>query len=134
MNYIIPRILGRDYLNEATTDWIKHKHLVYVPKVRYEVMVPHETIRADREELLLDRTEIQARIYNLLRQFDFKPLEEIDFDSDYEKELGLDSLEWTALITSIEHEFHTVFEDTIYEHLRTINDFVCLIEKDFSCF
>jgi len=83
---------------------------------------------------LLDKTEIQARIYNLLREFDFKPLDDIDFDADYEKELGLDSLEWTALITSIEHEFHTVFEDSLYDHFRTINEFVYLIEKDYACF
>ena len=123
-----------DYLNEKTTAWLRSKPIAYIPKMRYEVMVPYETIREDRENLLLDRTEIHARIYNLLRQFDFKPLEEIEFDGDYEKDLGLDSLEWTALITSIEHEFHTVFEDTLYEHLRTINDFVALIEKDVSCF
>lgn len=102
--------------------------------MRYEVLVPHERIQDEREDSLLDRTEIHARIYNLLRQFDFKPLEEINFDADYEKELGLDSLEWTALITSVEHEFHTVFEDKLYEHLRTINDFVSIIEKDFTCF
>lgn len=83
---------------------------------------------------MLDKTEIQARIYNLLREFDFKPLDDIDFDADYEKELGLDSLEWTALITSIEHEFHTVFEDSLYDHFRTINEFVYLIEKDYACF
>ena len=55
-------------------------------------------------------------------------------DADYEKDLGLDSLEWTAIVTSIEHEFHTVFEDSFYEHNRTINDFVKMIENDFSCF
>ena len=123
-----------DSLNETSTDWMKVKHMIYIPDMRYEVMVPYETVREDRENILLDRTEIHARVYNLLRQFDFKPLEEIDFDGDYEKDLGLDSLEWTALITSIEHEFHTVFEDTLYEHLRTINDFVELLEKDFSSF
>ena len=85
-------------------------------------------------ELISRVSVIQARIYNLLREFDFKPLEEIDFDSDYEKELGLDSLEWTALVTSIEHEFHTVFEDTLFDHFRTINEFVSLIEKDYACF
>jgi len=86
------------------------------------------------EEVLLDRTEIQARIYNVLRMLDLKSLDEIDFDADYEKDLGFDSLEWTAIVTSIEHEFHTVFEDSFYEHHRTINDFVKIIENDFSCF
>jgi acyl carrier protein len=113
---------------------LKPRIQLYIPDKRYEVLVPYENIRQDREASLLDRTEIQARIFNLLREFDFKPLDEIDFDADYEKELGLDSLEWTALLTSIEHEFHTVFEDTLYDHFRTINDFVSLIEKDYACF
>jgi acyl carrier protein len=123
-----------DYLNDPDTDWIKPRFNFHNPLKRYEVLVPYERIAQDRESILLDRTEIQARIYNLLRQFDFKPLEEIDFDGDYEKDLGLDSLEWTALVTSIEHEFNTAFEDTLYDHFRTINDFVKLIEKDYACF
>ena len=121
-------------MNEKEVDYLKPKIFTYKPERRYEVLVPFESAREDREDLLLDRTEVQARIYNLLRQFDFKPLEEVDFDGDYEKDLGLDSLEWTALITSFEHEFHTVFEDSLYEHFRTINDFVSIMEKDFACF
>lgn len=69
-----------------------------------------------------------------MRQFNFKDLEESDLTADYEKDLKLDSLEWTALLTSIEHEFHTVFEDRLYEHFRTINDFINLLEKDHMGF
>jgi acyl carrier protein len=123
-----------DNMKEKDADYLKPRLPVMPPNKRYEVMVPYDDIRNDRLYSLLDKTEIQARIYNVLRQFDFKALEEIDFDMDYEKELGLDSLEWTALVTSIEHEFHTAFEDTLYEHFRTINDFVNLIEKDYACF
>lgn len=125
---------GVDYLNEKDNPRLFGVHLVYNPKRRYEVLIPYETAKEDRAHLYLDRTEIHARIYNLLRQFDFKPLDEIDFDMDYEKELGLDSLEWTALVTSIEHEFHTAFEDTLFDHYRTINDFVAHLEKDHLCF
>jgi acyl carrier protein len=131
---LIFRLVGVDFLNEKDTKWLNATFSIYIPQMRYEVLVPHERIQDEREDSLLDITEIHARIYNLLRQFDFKPLEEIDFEADYEKGLGLDSLEWTALITSIEHEFHTVFEDKLYEHLRTINDYVSIIEKDFTCF
>ena len=69
-----------------------------------------------------------------MRQFNFKDLEESDLSGDYQKDLDLDSLEWTALITSIEYEFHTVFEDRLYEHFRTINDFINLLEKDDMAF
>ena len=78
--------------------------------------------------------QIEARIFNLLRQFNLKEIEESDLTGDYEKDLNLDSLEWTAVITSIEHEFHTVFEDRLYEHFRTINEFINLLEKDDMAF
>jgi acyl carrier protein len=99
-----------------------------------EILIPFDKDGDIKLDRMMDKTEIQARVYNLLREFDFKPLEEIDFDGDYEKDNGLDSLEWTALITSIEHEFHTVFEDNLYFHFRTINDFVSLLEKDHMAF
>lgn len=69
-----------------------------------------------------------------MRQFNFKDLEDSDLSADYEKDLKLDSLEWTALITSVEHEFHTAFEDRLYVHFRTINDFINLMEKDHLAF
>ena len=69
-----------------------------------------------------------------MRQFNFKEIEESDIYADYGKDLNLDSLEWTALITSIEYEFHTVFEDRLYEHFRTINEFINLLAKDDMAF
>lgn len=56
-----------------------------------------------------------------------------DMDADYDK-LGLDSLEWTALVTSIEYEFHTAFEDNLYDHFKSVNEFVNLLEKDPMAF
>lgn len=61
-------------------------------------------------------------------------LDQIDLEGDYEKDLGLDSLEWTALVTSIECEFHTAFPDKLFEHFRTINDWVRLLEEDHLAF
>lgn len=123
-----------DFQNDQDHQALKPKSLYYHTKARYEVLIPYETSKEDMLSIQLDRTEIQARIYNVLRELDLKPLEEIDFDADYEKDLGFDSLEWTAIVTSIEHEFHTVFEDTLFEHYRTINDFVKEIESDFTSF
>ena len=36
-------------------------------------------------------------------------------------EQGFDSLETTAILTSIEHEFHTIFEDRVFENFDTLN-------------
>lgn len=100
------------------------------PHLRYEVMIPYESYPEYEDSKLLDETEIKARIFNLLRQFDFMELDKFDFTADYEKELGLDSLDWTALLTSIEYEFHTAFNDTFYEHWRTVEEVVQHLKKD----
>ncbi len=60
-------------------------------------------------------------------------LEKFDFDTEYDK-LGLDSLEWTALVSAIEGEFHTAFNDNLYDHFKTVNQFVELLEKDSLAF
>jgi acyl carrier protein len=56
-------------------------------------------------------------------------LEKFNFDTEYEL-LGLDSLDWTALVTAIEGEFHTAFHDNLYDHFKTVNQFVDLLAKD----
>lgn len=60
-------------------------------------------------------------------------LEKFDFDTDYDK-LGLDSLDWVALVSAIEGEFHTAFHDNLYDHLKSVNQFVDLLEKDRLAF
>jgi acyl carrier protein len=56
-------------------------------------------------------------------------LEKFNFDIDYEL-LGLDSLHWTALVCAIEGEFHTAFQDNLFDHLKTVNQFVDLLAQD----
>lgn len=97
-----------------------------------EVMIPFESV-SEVVEQGMDITEIKARIYNLLRQFDFLEIEKFDFSKDY-NELGLDSLDWTALLTSIEYEFHTVFNDTFYEHWNCLDDVVQHLKNDEHIF
>ena len=78
-----------------------------------------------------------------LDKFDFDVIEYYNYiililifliQADYEKELGLDSLEWTAVLTSCEYEFHSVFEDNLYDHWRTMNDVVSHIVMDHLAF
>lgn len=101
------------------------------------VLVPFENSIKETEFNIMDRSEIEARIYNVLRQFDYFGLDKDliqkfnnDLYADYEKDLGLDSLDWTALLTSIEYEFHTIFIDTFYEHWRCLNDVIKFLEGD----
>ena len=49
-------------------------------------------------------------------------------------DLGLDEFEQTAILTSIEHEFHTVFEDRVFEHFETLNEVKKFVANDHNCF
>ena len=46
----------------------------------------------------------------------------------------VDEYEQTALLTSIEHEFHTVFEDRVFENFKNLNEVKNFIASDHNCF
>jgi len=120
-----------DELNPPTDHFAMSMVTFYSdPNNLTSVMVPYKDKLTQLESSILDDTEIKARIYNLLRQFDYMDLKEFDFSKDYEKDLGLDSLDWTAILTSIEYEFNTAFNDTFYEHWRTIDEVVQHLSGD----
>ncbi len=68
----------------------------------------------------LDPTEVHTRVSYVIHQFHLLDLNTLNWDASFE-ELGIDSLEQTALLTSIEHEFHTVFEDRVFENFENFN-------------
>ena len=50
------------------------------------------------------------------------------------KDIGLDSLDSTAVITSLEHEFHIVFEDKVFDNIETLNHVKRLVLTDHNAF
>ena len=68
----------------------------------------------------LEPTEVHSRMSKILHSFALFDLHTLDWDAAFDKS-GMDSLESTAVLTSFEHEFHTVFEDRIFENFRTLN-------------
>ena len=48
------------------------------------------------------------------------------------KDLGLDSLDQTALLTEIESEFSTVFEDRVFENFTNLNQVVIFLGSDHN--
>ena len=71
-----------------------------------------------------------SQVMHSFRMFD---LETLKWTDSFEK-LGLDSLELTALLTSIEHEFHTVFEDRVFENFTNLQQVLRFIATDHNCF
>ena len=68
----------------------------------------------DLGDMRLDEAEAITRMMKVLNEFRIYDLKTIDWEQSFEDQ-GIDSLESTAILTSIEHEFHTVFEDHVFE-------------------
>ena len=81
----------------------------------------------------LDESEVHTRISFVLHQFRIFDLNTFNWHDSFEK-LGIDSLEQTSILTSIEHEFHTVFEDRVFENFSNFNQVIRFIATDHNCF
>ena len=85
---------------------------------------PGDTFPRDNLRVLddyLDESEIITRMMWVIHCYKTWDLEKLKWDVSLEEQ-GIDSLESTALLTSIEHEFHTVFEDRVFEKFNTLNE------------
>jgi acyl carrier protein len=69
----------------------------------------------------------------ILNQFQLYNLETLDWNKPFDEQ-GIDSLEATAVITSIEHEFHTIFEDNVFDNLECLNDVKKQLTSDHNAF
>ena len=81
----------------------------------------------------LDLTEVITRMSYVIYGYKEWDLASLDWDKTFE-ENGMDEYETTALITCFEHEFHTVFEDRVFENLDTLNQVRDQIAMDHNCF
>lgn len=80
------------------------------------------------QDTFLDETEVVTRILYILNQFKQYDLANLDWKKPFDEQ-GIDSLETTAFITSIEHEFHLIFEDNVFESFENFSD----IKKQVCC-
>lgn len=78
----------------------------------------------------LDRCEIETRIMKRLYDSEMLDLNTFKFDKDMRDELKLDSLNIVVLITEIENEFTTVFEDRVFESVRKLSELVDILVRD----
>ena len=68
----------------------------------------------------------------VLSHFDKVDLKTFKWEDDFTKDLKLDSLETTALITSIESEFTTVFEDRVFENFKNLEQVLIQLQNDIK--
>ena len=93
--------------------------------------LPRDNVLED--ETFLDETEVQTRMSQVIHKFKLLDLHKLDWNNSFEQ-LGLDIYEQNAMLTSIEHEFHTLFEDRVFESFESFEDVKRFITNDHNCF
>ena len=78
----------------------------------------------------LDESEVQTRISKVVHAFKLWDLNTLDWDANLDD--ICDEYEQTALLTSIEHEFHTVFEDRVFESFKNLNEVKSFLATDHN--
>ena len=81
----------------------------------------------------LDETEVITRIMSVLNRFRIYDLESFDWNKPWGAQ-GMDSLETTAILTSIEEEFHTIFEDCVFENFENLDQVKQHLVLDHNAF
>ena len=81
----------------------------------------------------MDETEVITRMMFVLHNFAIYDLKTLSWSSSFENQ-GIDSLETTAFITSFEHEFHTIFEDNVFDSFENLNDVKKQLCNDHNAF
>ena len=78
------------------------------------------------EELVdfrLERHEIEARVYNVMHQFEKIDMRTFTPHTTF-KQLNLDSLETIAVVVALEREFHTAFEENVFDGFESPKDVI----------
>ena len=81
----------------------------------------------------MDESEVVTRIMHVLHTFQLYDLKTLDWQKNFDDQ-GIDSLEMTAVVTSIEHEFHTIFEDHVFDSFVNFNQIKQHLVNDYNAF
>ena len=81
----------------------------------------------------LDESEVITRILGVMNSFHEFDLKSFDWRKPFDSQ-GVDSLLATALLTSIEAEFHTIFEDRVFENFENLDQVKQHLVLDHNAF
>ncbi|KAJ1664487.1 mitochondrial acyl carrier protein [Coemansia sp. RSA 1813] len=77
----------------------------------------------------LTRQDIESRILNLLRDFDKVNQDKLTEVADFNKDLGLDSLDTVEVVMAIEEEFSVEITDDEADKITTVKEAIDFISK-----
>ena len=81
----------------------------------------------------MDESEAVTRIMHVLNTFGAWDLKTFSWTDSFDSQ-GVDSLEQIAILTSIEHEFHIVFEDNVFDSFENLQDVLGHLVGDHHAF
>lgn len=102
---------------------IKNDHWHKLKKYRMHGArgAPHENFKQFKDDpVYLEKCEIETRILKRIYKSELVDLNKFTFSQDLRTDLKLDSLNIVVLLTEIEHEFTTVFEDRVFDSVKNL--------------
>lgn len=82
-------------------------------------------VRYSSHGSMLTKEDVLARTVSVLKSFDLKnSSDKITVDTQFTKDLGMDSLDYNDALVAIEEEFDVVFDDKSANEIRTVGETV----------
>ncbi|KAH3670926.1 hypothetical protein OGAPHI_000637 [Ogataea philodendri] len=81
----------------------------------------------------LTKDDVLARSVSVLNSFDLKvPADSIGLQTEFIKDLGMDSLDYNDVLVALEEEFDVVFEDNVANDIKSVGECVDYVLKNSS--
>ncbi|VEU21105.1 DEKNAAC102020 [Brettanomyces naardenensis] len=100
--------------------------------IRPAVFTPVNFMRLSSTGSPLTREDVIARTISVLKTFELKnSTDKIDVDTQFTKDLGMDSLDYNDALVALEEEFDVVFDDKTANEIKTVGETVDYVLKTY---
>lgn len=83
------------------------------------------------QSTILSQSDVLNRSIAVLKTFEIKNSNDIiTMDTQFGKDLGLDSLDYNDALIALEEEFDVVFDDDVANEIKTVGEAVSYITKN----
>ncbi|QPG73201.1 hypothetical protein FOA43_000508 [Brettanomyces nanus] len=80
----------------------------------------------------LTKEDVLARTVSVLKTFELKnSTDKIELETQFTKDLGMDSLDYNDALVALEEEFDVVFDDKSANEIKTVGETVSYVLKNY---
>ncbi|KAG7816827.1 hypothetical protein KL942_003954 [Ogataea angusta] len=81
----------------------------------------------------LTKEDVLARSISVLNSFELKvPSNSIGMETEFIKDLGMDSLDYNDVLVALEEEFDVVFDDNVANEIKSVGECVDYVLKSYT--